>query len=262
MKNEKGGYTIRTCLTRTYKNKRKKQKKDREKMKYTELIVTALLKEDMHFQASREKIAQLINKSMLKDEKLKVFHKENRYKGYVFNNFYPIESDKIYKKGNIYIFKIRTIQEEFAIKMKKYIKAGSDSIQVLAVESVTKKQRHIECLETVTPILITKTDKEPLINSKELMQMQKQLIDNLQKKYECFVENTPATQSFIQRIEVKGAVPLGTKYKGVTLLGHKIKLYVNDDEHSQNLAFLAEAVGLGEKNASVGAGFCITKFAG
>ena len=42
-------------------------------------------------------------------------------KNYCFGNFYPTESDKIYKKNNVYEFVIRSIDEEFIDELEKAI---------------------------------------------------------------------------------------------------------------------------------------------
>ena len=47
--------------------------------------------------------------------------------------------------------------------------------------------------------------------------------------------------------------------KEIKFLGNKFKLIFNDDELSQRLAWTSLSCGLGEKNALVGAGFCVGK---
>lgn len=48
--------------------------------------------------------------------------------------------------------------------------------------------------------------------------------------------------------------PIIIKYKNIKLLGDKIKLYVNSDETSQEVAYMALKTGIGEMN-SRGFGF-------
>lgn len=67
-----------------------------------ELIITVLLRENVHYEDSLQLIGGFINKTMLQNENLKALHKRKGYKNYVFSNFYPIEKDKIYKK-NVYM---------------------------------------------------------------------------------------------------------------------------------------------------------------
>ncbi len=43
---------------------------------------------------------------------------------------------------------------------------------------------------------------------------------------------------------------------GIKLLANKVSVQIEDNEEAQKVAFLAKATGLGEKNSSIGAGFC------
>ncbi len=59
-------------------------------MKYFNLKVSVLLKQNLTVFETYEKISKLISFAMLKDEKLKQLHKEKIYKNYVFCNLYPV----------------------------------------------------------------------------------------------------------------------------------------------------------------------------
>ena len=51
---------------------------------------------------------------MSKNQELKELHDKKRvYKYYTFGNFYPIEKEKVYKKGNSYQFRLRSPNESF-----------------------------------------------------------------------------------------------------------------------------------------------------
>ena len=43
-------------------------------------------------------ISEFIDTALSKDEILSNFHKDNKYKQYSFDGFYPLEKEKIYKK--------------------------------------------------------------------------------------------------------------------------------------------------------------------
>lgn len=89
------------------------------------------------------------------------------------------------------------------------------------------------------------------------MLLQKRLQDNLEKKFkDIYGKAIDIKQSFIQRIDVINKKPISFKYKNVHLLGNKFKIAVNEDEKSQQLAFIALGMGMGEKGSSVGAGYC------
>jgi len=113
-------------------------------MEYFELIVTTFISDDIHFTESGGIIGQSISKAMLLDEELKAKHKRNEYKYYCFNNFYPLESDKIYKKGRVYVFKIRTLDNIFSQKISKLItRTESTNLKIIAVEPRKLSQKHI-----------------------------------------------------------------------------------------------------------------------
>ena len=85
-------------------------------LKVYELDIVCFLLKDIEFEDSLNKIGNLIDKSLFKIEGYENLHDENRYKNYVFNSFYPVERDRIYKAGKIYIFKLRTLDENLAKK--------------------------------------------------------------------------------------------------------------------------------------------------
>jgi CRISPR-associated endoribonuclease Cas6 len=96
----------------------------------------------------------------------------------------------------------------------------------------------------------------------DIMKLQKQLHDNLEKKYVDFYgEKLQGEQNFIQLLEVKNRQPqniwLSKNGKSFRFFGNKFRIVPNEDDVSQKLAFLALSCGLGEKN-SFGGGFCIS----
>ena len=50
---------------------------------------------------------------MFKSEEIKQLHNQTGLKLYNFGNFFPIEKEKIYKKGNSYQFTLRSLDEKF-----------------------------------------------------------------------------------------------------------------------------------------------------
>jgi len=96
----------------------------------------------------------------------------------------------------------------------------------------------------------------------EIMLLQNQLQQNLLNKYKSFYgEELQPQQNFIQLLELKNnraqTIKLTNKNgKSYRLFGNKFRIIPNEDEVSQKLAFLALAVGLGEKS-SYGGGFCV-----
>lgn len=229
-------------------------------MQYHELTLTVQLAQNLHFTAANEKIGQSISRAMLNDSELAEMHGRTGFKHYSFNSFYPAEEDKIYKAGRVYIFKIRSLSDTFVKKMKLLLpKAESDLYKILSIQSKTVKKSFLTNLYTLTPVIVTIGEGKSWVKEEDILLLQKQLQANLEKKYNDFfgVEYEKGSDfSFIQRIELLNRKPMTVPYKEIKFLGNKFKIWVNDDEKSQKLAFTALACGLGEKNTTVGAGFC------
>ena len=233
-------------------------------MKYYELICTAYLKADIVFEKSFETLSKYITFSMVRGG-LETIHKQKGFKHYVFGGLMPIETEKLYKKGTTYTFTIRSLDETFINTLSNALRANIDNSDLLVVHTMKKviKQFFINELYSATPVIISiENDKFwTLQSSGDIIQLQKQLHDNLEKKYQSyFGEELRAPQNFIQLIELKNRVPQNIKIhkegKKITFFGNKFKIVPNEDEVSQKLAFMALACGLGEKN-SYGGGFLL-----
>jgi CRISPR-associated endoribonuclease Cas6 len=236
-------------------------------MKYFELKCTAYLKKDIHFQESFEKLSKYISFSMAQDERLKTLHNKKGYKFYNFANFYPIEKTKIYKKGNTYHFVLRSPNEVFIHTLSKTLRENINNPNFLVVETHQKTINlfFITELYSVMPVIV-RTDKGIFWTMQEdgdILKLQKQLQDNLEKKYfEFYKEKLEISQNFIQLLEIKNHKPqniwTSKEGKSFRFFGNKFRILPNEDKVSQKLAFMALACGLGEKN-SFGGGFCLGK---
>lgn len=230
-------------------------------MLFYQLTLTIYLKTDMGYKQSPELIGKFLSKAMLKNENLMEFHKSSGYK-YVYDNFYPIEEDGVYKKGRIYVLHLRTFNKEFVSRMKPLLNTENDeNMKVIAVEEKQIKQRHICELYSMNPVIVTVDSKPWLKYDGDILLLQRRLQENLQKKYESITgEKLSCTSNFIQTIEILNKVPYAYDYKGIKLLANKIKIQVNDDADSQTLAFIAAGMGLGEKGSILGAGYVHAKY--
>jgi len=236
-------------------------------MKYFELTCKAYLKKDINFKESFEAIAKYISFAMAKDMLLKEFHSSKGYKFYVFNTFYPIEKDKIYKQSQTYTFKIRSLHQGFISALEKNLRANINNSNFLVVETKIKeiKQFFIKELYSITPVITTvqKGLYWTIQKDGDILKLQRLLQDNLEKKYQSFFNQkiTPP-QNFIQLLELKNQKPqsiwTSKNGKSFRFLGNKFKIIPNEDKVSQKLAFIALAAGLGEKNA-FGGGFCLAQ---
>ena len=235
-------------------------------MQYFELTCTAYIKKDISFKESFEIISKYISFSMAQDEKLKSVHEKKDFKLYVFGGLLPVESKKIYKKGNSYRFSIRSLDEYLIDTLSKKLRENInyEFLQVVQTSKRKIKQFFISELYTATPTIIT-TDNGlfwTMEKDGDILRLKKQLHDNLDKKYKSFYgKELQSVQNFIQLIEVKNRVPQNIEIKKddkrVRFFGNKFRIIPNEDEVSQKLAFMALGAGLGEKN-SFGGGFCTT----
>jgi len=242
-------------------------------MKYFELVCKAYLKKDINFKDSFEAISKYISFSLAKDKKLLEFHDKNIFKYYVFNSFYPLEKEQVYKSGKIYEFKIRSIDEIFINKLIPLLKENVNNTLFLIVDIQKRVQKEffIKELYSLTPVIATLENGKywTFEHSGDIMNLQKLLHDNLEKKYKKFYKKELiSSKNFIQLIEIKNHKPQSIcvsienkkthAINDIRFMGNKFKIIPNEDEISQKLAFLALGAGLGEKN-SFGGGFCLSK---
>lgn len=247
-------------------------------MKLIELKCTAYLKQDIPFSNSFDVLSKYINYSMCQNEEYEKFHKkQTSFKNYCFGGFYPLEKDKLYKKGSIYTFSIRSFNEEFIKSLQSLLRENVNNpfVQVLEVNLKPIKQFFISELYSATPVVVsTEKDEKGRQNywttkrDGDLLKLQKQLQDNLEQKYEAvFGQKLKPIQNFIQLLEIKNQKPQSiyfhkkideNKKISVRLFGNKFKIVPNEDEVSQKLAFVALASGLGEKQ-SYGGGYMLGK---
>lgn len=229
-------------------------------MQVYEVVVTVMLKETHHFKFNNEKVGRLINHALDFDEELRKFHKAKTYKLYTFHSLYPVEKDGMYKAGKIYITRVRTLNRNFAKKIARLIKVENQDFNVMATEVKEFRVGFIAELETLTPVFVT-IDSRPFLLKDGLTILEQRLHVNMMKKFKFYSGNEEEfADSFIKGIEVKSKTPFPLGYKGKTMLGHKLKILVNEDEQSQQLAQLAIGAGIGEKNSSLGAGYVIPTY--
>jgi len=233
-------------------------------VKYYELKCMAYIKVDVVFEKSFEVISKYISFSMARGG-LEEIHKKDGFKHYAFGGFLPLEKDKIYKKGSTCNFTIRSLDEVFINTLATSLRQNIDNGDFLVLQTDKKivNQFFISELYSATPVVVSTENGDfwTMERSGDIMQLQKQLHDNLEKKYQSFFgEELKAQQNFIQLLEIKNRVPQNIRIhkegKKVTFFGNKFKIVPNEDEASQKLAFVALACGAGEKN-SYGGGFVI-----
>ncbi len=236
-------------------------------MKYFELRCVAYLKKEMAFESSFELLSKYISFCMYQDGKGEVHQKEG-FKYYVFSGFKPKDEDikkKTYQGGETYPFTIRSLDETLIDTLSTTLRQNINNENFLVVETHKKTvpQFLISELYSATPVIVSvENGKYWTINeSGDIVQLQKQLHENAEKKYKSFFgEPLHVKDNFIQLIEIKNKVPqniiIHKDGKSIRFFGNKFKIVPNEDEVSQKLAFVVLACGAGEKN-SYGAGFML-----
>lgn len=233
-------------------------------MRYFELRCVAYLKKEMAFERSFELLSKYISFCMYQEGEGEVHQKEG-FKYYVFGGLLPIEKEKVYKQGNLYSFTIRSLDETFIDTLSKTLRQNINNENLLVVEAHKKtiSQFFITELYSATPVIVSISNGKywTMNESGDIVQLQKQLHENAEKKYQGFFgESLHVNQNFIQLIEIKNKVPqniiITKEGKSIRFFGNKFRIVPNEDEVSQKLAFIVLACGVGEKN-SYGAGFML-----
>ncbi|MEA4827393.1 MAG: CRISPR-associated endoribonuclease Cas6 [Clostridium sp.] len=226
------------------------------KIRVNELTLKVFLLKNIRREDALEKISELIDKSLAKNKKFLEFHTSNKFKNYTYNSFFPVEtSTRLYKEGNIYSIKIRTIDEELVDYFKKsLVNEYTDYIKALTIESKIIDKRYIENIYSITPCIIN-TDKGYWKGNLSIDEFERRIKENLIKKYNNFFD-IKLNEDFqlFNMIKFDNLKPISCKYKSISILGDKLTLNIAENETAQELAYLAIGTGLGEMG-SRGFGF-------
>lgn len=200
-------------------------------------------------------LTAFIDKGFLENEELLQMHEENRFKNYCYDLPYPVEKDKIYKKGKIYTVTVRTIDPKLAKYFQEVcVNSYTDEVKGLTSEIWIIPKKVIDFLYTLTPVIL-KDDKGYWRKHMQLAEFENQLKVNLIKKWNTFTgEKLSEDFSLYTLLEFLNETPVPMEYKSIKLLGDKIRLQIADNETAQKLAYMALGTGLLSMN-SRGAGY-------
>ena len=224
-------------------------------MKVYEIKIKLFLLKDIELTEAQSRIASFIDSSFGKTEKLIEFHERNSFKNYCFDLLYPVEKDKVYKKGQIYTLRIRTINKFLAdFFSNKLVNCYDSNFKALVSEIRIIPKKPIEKLYSITPIVL-KNETGYWRDSISFEDFERRIKENLIKKYNTALD-TKIDENFdlYTGIEFINHKPISVKYKNIKLLGDKISINVGDDSRAQDLAYAALGCGLSEMN-SRGLGF-------
>lgn len=242
----------------------------KEKLKIYELSLIVVLKQNIAFEKTTDIITKLLDDKIC-EKKGNDYHTSKDFKEYSFDNLIRFESDKIYKKGKNYLFRIRTINEELSNIFFKLEDFENDYFKILKTSKRVLERKIIDKLYTLTPALLkqykgNKNDKTGywLISKMNVMDYQKFVHINAIRKYQFFnklpVEFWEKEQSnqFFEGINFKKN-GVKTIYKGKTLYTDKFEITVKKDELSQDIAYMLLGTGILQNN-SRGLGFVVAKY--
>lgn len=226
---------------------------------YYELEIKVYNKDNMHEANMYEKLAKLNNFSFKNSQILSCLHTNKGLKHYSFSGLYPIEQDRVYKEDEIYSYLFRTYNENMAHEFLKCIKGiKNDDFVVTDVIIRSWKHRDIKYVDSLTPTVITL--KDGLRWNKDIHGIEiakEQIFKNLIRKYNS-LNNTNFTFNYcdiIKEISLKNKSLKILNYKGIKILGYKLRVEFQENNIAQEIANLSVVNGIGEKNSSFGMGF-------
>ncbi len=227
---------------------------------YHEILVTLQLHEDIPVVEVQSALSELVNSSMLFNAELKELHHRNEFKQYTFCLPYPLEPDRLYRRGRLYCFHLRTTSLKLALAFRQCLPQAKGLAKVVSVELKNYEQRLISELTTLTPVVCT-VDNRCWLPENGLPLLAERLQGNALKKCKQLdpVFAMPEGEDFFfEHIQMKNHKPIKINYKRkeTTLLGHKLHLSIKPHPWAQQLAFTVLGEGLLEKN-TLGFGYCI-----
>ena len=222
-----------------------------------ELRLKLMLKKNIPYYESSEKIGQLINQTLCKDDVFLEFHEHLKdYKFYVYDNLYPFEKDGIYKASEIYSVRLRTVKQELAEYFLENIR-GEKTSHMYCLKSEIKviPKQHISKIYSLTPAVMKNYPEGYWRENFTVKQFKKRLADNLIKKYQKVTgKSVKEDFDFYNALRFKNNKPVKVCYKDIVLLGDKMEIVVANNKGAQELFYMALGTGLLENNSN-GCGF-------
>ncbi len=230
---------------------------------YYELRIDLQLSCDVPVAEAQTALAELLNRSMLFDERMKVLHQEKGIKHYVFCLPSPIEPDRVYHQGRLYRFQLHTTRLPVALSFRQCLPKVRQGVgRVVNLELAHYEPQFIERLVTLTPVNCTVNNRSWLPED-GLGLLAERLQQNTLKKCRALDPDFAVPEGedlFFERVELLNQKPISVKYrsKGTSLLGHKLRLDIKPQPWAQQMGRIVLGEGLLEKN-SIGWGYCIAR---
>ncbi|MDR1007833.1 MAG: hypothetical protein LBL65_04615 [Campylobacteraceae bacterium] len=209
-----------------------------------------VLNESIHYELAYESIKYFIVNAFR-------YAGEEQKKRLCYNLFYPQEENKIYKRGKTYNITIRSV--ESLKNIFEHVKGKNGlNIKLTGYEETEIKQTHINMLYNITPTVVTMQNQRFWTKEDDRDFLLDALHLNLERKYNEINNTNVRGENFIKGLTVtnRKLIKIIQANMSATFAyyGNKFEIYVNNDQYSQDLAYLALGLGLGEKNAQ-GCGF-------
>ncbi len=231
-------------------------------MKIYEGTLKLFLLKDIFNKNYQEKIAAIIDKSFLVSDDKKLFHKERKLKGYVFNGFFDKnakDKDFKYPAGNVYSVRIRSLDENLMEFFKLHLgKIRTEEMQALTFEYRTLPDTIVKKLYSVTPA-ICKFEDGYWANSHTIDDILKRIEQNARKKLALVNEKIPDDVDFIINSKRLNNYPIVREFNNkssnnncnqkIKFLCDKFEFEISPNESSQKLAKAIIGAGLLEMNA-------------
>lgn len=224
-------------------------------MEVFQIRIKVCLKKDIPVTNAQTQITYYIDNCFAQDEAMKALHNENKFKYYCYDLLYPQEADKVYRRDKIYTLTMRTVDSRLAAYLAETCEnVNTEFMKGLRVENRRIPKKHIDLLYTLTPAVI-KDEKGYWKGHMAFEEYEKRLKVNLIKKWNQF-EDDKLDEDFelYTGIEILNRGSIAAEYKGIKLLGDKVRIHVADNETAQKLAYMALGTGILEMN-SRGFGF-------
>lgn len=236
-----------------YSNNIINQKKGGEEVKikvYTVKIRLYILK-DIPLEDIFGAVTAFLDNGLTDSPHFAEFHNDNKYKNYCFDNPYPLEEDKIYKKGRIYTLSIRTLDAALAEYFSNYVvNTYTDKLKGLTSQVGILPSKLVDMLYTLTPAILKCKSSGYWRDEMSIEQYEERLKVNLIKKWNAFHgEKIDEDFELFTGVEFLNKCPIATKYKGIKLLGDKLRIRIADNEIAQGMAYMALGAGVLEMNS-------------
>lgn len=222
-------------------------------LKFYEMAYQIALKCDISVKTMNELISSGINDTICSVDALRKLHSDTCIKGYGFfiKDLLPL------KTGDVCTLVIRCIGKELAENLQiAFEDAENNYFSVIGLKYVRSKikneHKKIFAVKSLTPTVITNVKLEKgrqyLDFTASPESIKAAINAGLSKRYS-MISGTSVNHDCIKAIKTLNKPSIVAKYKEGCIIGNKYIIVFRDDNISQDMAFIAANLGIGEKNS-------------